>query len=71
MSDQSDISASIVTNAQKAKSVSVDGQSVTTQDITAQIAAAKFLGAQAAINSENCGIIRRRNKFPGASGLHS
>ena len=71
MSDQTDITTSIVTNAQNAKSISVDGQSVTTQDIQSQIAAVKFLGSQSAVNSDSIGIGRRRNKPPGASGLHS
>lgn len=71
MSDQTEITEAIVTNATGSKSTSVDGQSETAHDLSQQIEVLKFLSAQNAVNSEG-GIIRcRRSKPPGASGLHS
>lgn len=61
----------ILENALLPKSVSVDGESVTNQSLPELIAAKKSIAADAAVNNANCGIVRRRNKFPGASGLHS
>lgn len=71
MSDQEQIAASIVTNATSAKVIAVEGESVTQQDIDSQIKAAKFLQSQAAVNGASGGMSCRRQRFPGASGLHS
>lgn len=59
----------IAANAQRAKSVSVDGEAVTQQDPLVQVAVAKFFGAQLAAGNGRLGMASRRTKFPGASGV--
>lgn len=53
------------------KSVTVDGESTTMQSIPDLIAAAKYRGAQNAVNGTTGGMVHRRLKPPGASGVHS
>ena len=51
--------------------VSVEGESITNRSIPDLIALAKYRGAQNAVNGDTGGLSCRRQKFPGASGLHS
>lgn len=51
--------------------VTVEGESLTNRSISDLIAAAKYRGAQNAVNGTTGGMVHRRLKPPGASGVHS
>lgn len=66
MTTQEELAAAMLENAAGPQTVSVDGQTVTGQDLSKQLEVLKFNGAKAAIRSAGFGVIFGQIKPPGA-----
>lgn len=53
------------------QSATIEGESITNRSMADLITFAKYRGAQNAVNGDAGGLSCRRQKFPGASGLHA